>query len=36
MSLSLGEGNPREVTSDEKAKERFLGKEFKLGDEVLI
>lgn len=31
----LIEGSPREIASDEKAKERFLGKEFKLGDEVL-
>lgn len=27
-------GTPQEVSSDEKAKERFLGKSFKLGDEV--
>jgi len=32
----LIEGNPQKIASDEKAKERFLGKEFKLGDEVLI
>jgi lipopolysaccharide export system ATP-binding protein len=32
----LIEGNPEEIAADEKAKERFLGKEFKLGDEVLI
>jgi len=30
----LIEGNPQEVSSDEIAKERFLGKNFKLGDEV--
>jgi lipopolysaccharide export system ATP-binding protein len=27
-------GTPQEVSSDEQAKERFLGKSFKLGDEV--
>ncbi len=32
----LIEGSPQEIAADEKAKERFLGKEFKLGDEVLI
>lgn len=32
----LIEGNPREIAADEKAKERFLGKEFKLGDEVFV
>ena len=31
----LIEGHPQEIAADEKAKERFLGKEFKLGDEVL-
>ncbi|NQT79515.1 MAG: LPS export ABC transporter ATP-binding protein [Candidatus Aminicenantes bacterium] len=30
----LIEGSPREISSDEKAKEIFLGKSFKLGDEV--
>jgi len=30
----LIEGAPKEVASDEMAKERFLGKNFKLGDEV--
>jgi lipopolysaccharide export system ATP-binding protein len=32
----LIEGHPQEIAADEKAKERFLGKEFKLGDEVPI
>jgi lipopolysaccharide export system ATP-binding protein len=32
----LIEGSPQEIASDENAKERFLGKEFKLGDEVTI
>lgn len=32
----LIEGRPQEIATDEKARERFLGKEFKLGDEVLI
>jgi len=27
-------GTPREISSDETAKEKFLGKNFKLGDEV--
>jgi lipopolysaccharide export system ATP-binding protein len=31
----LIEGSPKEIASDEKAKERFLGKNFKLGDEVI-
>jgi lipopolysaccharide export system ATP-binding protein len=30
----LVEGNPQEVASNELAKERFLGKNFKLGEEV--
>lgn len=30
----LVEGSPQEVSSDERAKERFLGNNFKLGDEV--
>jgi lipopolysaccharide export system ATP-binding protein len=30
----LIEGPPQKVASDEQAKERFLGKDFKLGDEV--
>ncbi len=30
----LIEGTPQEVASNERAKERFLGKNFKLGDEV--
>jgi lipopolysaccharide export system ATP-binding protein len=30
----LIEGNPQQIASDEKAKERFLGENFKLGDEV--
>ncbi|MFB0564719.1 MAG: LPS export ABC transporter ATP-binding protein [Candidatus Aminicenantaceae bacterium] len=32
----LIEGTPQEIASDTKAKERFLGKDFKLGDEVLL
>lgn len=36
MGEMLVEGSPQEVSSDEKAKERFLGKDFKLGDEVEI
>jgi lipopolysaccharide export system ATP-binding protein len=32
----LIEGHPQEIAADENAKERFLGKEFKLGDEVLV
>lgn len=32
----LIEGPPHEVVSDERAKERFLGKSFKLGDEVNV
>lgn len=32
----LIEGSPEEIASDEKAKERFLGKNFKLGDEVVL
>lgn len=31
----LVEGSPAQVTSDERAKEKFLGKNFKLGDEIL-
>ncbi len=30
----LIEGTPQEISSDETAKEKFLGKNFKLGDEV--
>ena len=30
----LIEGSPQEISSDEKAREKFLGKDFKLGDEV--
>ncbi len=30
----LVEGTPREAAADERARERFLGKNFKLGDEV--
>lgn len=30
----LIKGNPQQIASDEKAKERFLGENFKLGDEV--
>jgi lipopolysaccharide export system ATP-binding protein len=30
----LTEGTPQDVASDKKAKERFLGEDFKLGDEV--
>jgi lipopolysaccharide export system ATP-binding protein len=30
----LIQGTPQEVSSDERAKEKFLGKRFKLGDEV--
>lgn len=32
----LIEGSPQEIVSDEKAKKRFLGKDFKLGDEVTL
>jgi len=32
----LIEGPPQEVASDELAKERFLGKDFKLGDEINV
>jgi len=32
----LIEGTPQEIASNNKARERFLGKDFKLGDEVLI
>lgn len=32
----LIEGIPKEISTDERAKERFLGKNFKLGDEVKI
>ncbi len=32
----LIEGSPQEIASDEKAKEKFLGKSFKLGDEVEV
>jgi lipopolysaccharide export system ATP-binding protein len=31
----LVEGSPAQVTSDERAKEKFLGGNFKLGDEIL-
>jgi lipopolysaccharide export system ATP-binding protein len=31
----LVEGSPAQVVSDEKAREKFLGKNFKLGDEIL-
>ena len=30
----LIKGNPQQIASDERAKERFLGENFKLGDEV--
>jgi lipopolysaccharide export system ATP-binding protein len=30
----LIKGNPRQIASDEKAKERFLGENFRLGDEI--
>ncbi|MGD9346812.1 MAG: LPS export ABC transporter ATP-binding protein [Candidatus Aminicenantes bacterium] len=30
----LIKGNPQQIASDEKAKEKFLGEDFKLGDEV--
>jgi len=33
-SAILAKGTPREIAADEKAKERFLGQSFKLGDEV--
>lgn len=32
----LIEGNPKDIASDEMAKEKFLGKSFKLGDEVKV
>jgi lipopolysaccharide export system ATP-binding protein len=32
----LIEGSPQEIAADENAKKRFLGKEFKLGDEVPV
>ncbi len=32
----LIEGSPQDIASDEKAKEKFLGKSFKLGDEVEV
>lgn len=32
----LVEGNPQQVSQDERARERFLGKEFKLGDEIEV
>ena len=32
----LIEGTPQEISSDETAKEKFLGKNFKLGDEVEV
>jgi lipopolysaccharide export system ATP-binding protein len=32
----LIKGNPQDIASDEKAKEKFLGKSFKLGDEVEV
>ena len=32
----LVEGSPQEIAAEEIAKERFLGKNFKLGDEVEI
>jgi len=32
----LIEGSPKEIASDDKTKEKFLGKDFNLGDEVLI
>jgi lipopolysaccharide export system ATP-binding protein len=32
----LIEGSPQEIAADENAKVRFLGKEFKLGDEVPV
>lgn len=32
----LIEGSPQEIVSDKNAKERFLGKDFKLGDEVAL
>jgi len=32
----LIEGTPKKITKDEQAKERFFGKDFKLGDEVQI
>ena len=30
----LIEGNPQQIASDKTAKERFLGENFKLGDEI--
>ena len=32
----LIEGSPQEIVSDREARERFLGKDFKLGDEVAL
>ncbi|GAJ07664.1 unnamed protein product [marine sediment metagenome] len=32
----LIKGNPKDIASDEMAKEKFLGKSFKLGDEVEV
>ena len=32
----LIKGNPKDIASDEMAKEKFLGKSFKLGDEVKV
>lgn len=32
----LIEGTPKKITTDDRAKERFFGKDFKLGDEVQI
>jgi len=32
----LVEGSPKEIIEDERAKERFLGKNFKLGDEITL
>ena len=32
----LIEGTPQKITNDEQAKEKFFGRDFKLGDEVQI
>jgi lipopolysaccharide export system ATP-binding protein len=32
----LIKGNPQDIASDNMAKEKFLGKSFKLGDEVEV
>jgi len=34
--MILVEGNPRKIAGDKKARERFLGKDFRLGEEVTL